>query len=61
MSRIKDLTPKAAVRVILAGPLITVVSVQQFDSEASELTDKTPEGKVADELPTWPACGRWGR
>jgi len=50
MSRLEDLTPKAAVRGILPGSLITVVSVQWFGSEALELTYKTPEGKVANEL-----------
>ncbi len=50
MSRLEDLTPKAAVRGILPGSLITVLSVQWFGSEALELTYKTHEGKVANEL-----------
>jgi SNF2 family DNA or RNA helicase len=50
MSKLEDLTPNAAVRGILPDSLITVVSAQWFGSEALELTYKTPEGKVANEL-----------
>ena len=50
MSKLENLTPRAAVRGILPGSLITVVSVQWFGSEALELTYKTPEGRVANEL-----------
>ncbi|MGH9851642.1 MAG: hypothetical protein ACREBD_17545, partial [Blastocatellia bacterium] len=50
MSKLEDLTPNAAVRGILPDSLITVVNVQWFGSEALELTYKTPEGKVANEL-----------
>ncbi len=50
MSKLEDLTPNAAVRGILPDSLITVVNAQWFGSEALELTYKTPEGKVANEL-----------
>ena len=48
--KLEDLQTNAAVRGILPGGLVTVVSVQWFGSEAVELTCKTPAGKVADEL-----------
>jgi SNF2 family DNA or RNA helicase len=50
MLRLEDLKPNAAVRGIAPNALVTVVSVQWFGSEALELTYKTPEGKVANEL-----------
>lgn len=50
MNKLEDLTPNACVRGILPDSLVTVVSVQWFGSEALELTYKTPEGKVANEL-----------
>src|SRR5437016_543894 len=50
MSRLEDLQTNASVRGILPDSLVTVVSVQWFGSEALELTYKTPEGKVANEL-----------
>src|SRR5882724_5726513 len=50
MSKLQDLKPNAAVRGILPDALVTVVNVQWFGSEALELTYKTPEGKVANEL-----------
>jgi hypothetical protein len=50
MMRLEDLQPNAAVRGIIPDCLVTVVSVQWFGSEALELTYKTPEGKVANEL-----------
>jgi ATP-dependent DNA ligase len=50
MSKLEQLTPNAAVRGILPDSLVTVVSVQWFGSEALELTYKTPNGKVANEL-----------
>ena len=50
MSRLEDLQPTAAIRGILPGSLVTVVSVQWFGSEALELTYKTPAGEVANEL-----------
>ena len=48
--RLEDLQPNAAVRGIIPDCLVTVVSVQWFGSEALELTYKTPEGRVANEL-----------
>jgi SNF2 family DNA or RNA helicase len=50
MSRLDDLKPNASVKGVLPNALVTVVSVQWHGSEALELTYKTPEGKVANEL-----------
>jgi hypothetical protein len=50
MSRLDDLKLNASVKGILPTGLVTVVSVQWHGSEALELTYKTPEGKVANEL-----------
>jgi hypothetical protein len=50
VSKLERLTPNAAVRGILPDGLVTVVSVQWFGSEALELTYKSPDGKVANEL-----------
>ncbi len=50
MMRLEELQPNAAVRGVLPDCLVTVVSVQWFGSEALELTYKTPEGRVANEL-----------
>src|SRR5256885_352523 len=50
MSKLEDLKPNASVKGILPNGLVTVVSVQWHGSEALELTYKTPEGKVANEL-----------
>ena len=50
MSRLEDLTPNASVRGIMPSGLVTVVNVQWHGSEALELTYKTAEGKVANEL-----------
>ena len=50
MIRLEDLEPNAAIRGLLPGCLVTVVSVQWFGAEALELTYKTPAGKVANEL-----------
>src|SRR4051794_8584825 len=50
MSRLDDLKPGASVKGVLPNGLVTVVSVQWHGSEALELTYKTPEGKVANEL-----------
>ena len=47
---LEDLQPNAAVRGILTDGLVVVVSVQWFGSQAIELTYKTPDGKVANEL-----------
>jgi SNF2 family DNA or RNA helicase len=50
VSRLDDLQPNAAVRGILPDALVTVVSVQWFGDSALELTYKTPDGRVANEL-----------
>ncbi len=50
MSRLDDLKPNTSVKGVLPTGLVTVVSVQWHGSEALELTYKTPEGKVANEL-----------
>jgi len=50
INRLEDLQPNAAIRGILPDSLVTVVSVQWFGSEALELTYKTTDGKVANEL-----------
>jgi SNF2 family DNA or RNA helicase len=50
MGKLEDLRPNAAVRGILPDGLVTVVNVQWFGSEALELTYKSADGKVANEL-----------
>lgn len=50
MFRIEDLQPNSSIRGILPNELVTVVSVQWFGSEALELTYKTANGKVANQL-----------
>ncbi len=50
MIQLEQLQPNAALRGIVPGSSVTVVSVQWFGSEALELTYKTPDGKVANEL-----------
>ncbi len=50
MSSLEDLKPNASVRGILPTSLVTVVNVQWHGSAALELTYKTVEGKVANEL-----------
>ncbi len=50
MAQLEDLKPNASVRGILPNGLVTVVSVQWHGSAAIELTYKTPEGRVANEL-----------
>ncbi|PWC91931.1 helicase-related protein [Azospirillum sp. TSO5] len=50
MAALEDLTPSASVRGILPSGLVTVVNVQWHGSAAVELTYKTPEGRVANEL-----------
>ena len=50
MAKLEDLRPTAAVKGVLADCLVTVVNVQWFGSTAVELTYKTAEGKVANEL-----------
>ena len=48
--KLEQLQPNAAVRGIVPNSFVTVVSVQWFGSEALELTYKTTDGKVANEL-----------
>src|SRR5436309_8140796 len=50
MSRLEDLTRGASVKDILPDCLIPVVNTQWYGSTAVELTYKTPDGKVANEL-----------
>jgi hypothetical protein len=50
MSTLEELLPNASVRGILPDSLITVVNVQRFGSDALELTYKSADGKVANEL-----------
>jgi hypothetical protein len=50
MSRLEDLQPNSSVRGILPDSLVTVVDVQWFGSEALELTYKSTDGKLANEL-----------
>lgn len=50
MARLEDLKPNTSARGILPNGLVTVVSIQWHGSAAIELTYKTPEGKVANEL-----------
>ena len=48
--RLEDLQPQCTARGIHPDGVVTVVSVHWFGSEALELTYKTPEGAVANEL-----------
>ena len=48
--RLEDLQPRCAVRGVHPDVAVTVVGVQWFGSEAVELTYRTPDGEVADEL-----------
>lgn len=50
MAQLEDLKPNASVRGVLPNALVMVVNVQWYGSEAVELTYKTPEGRVANEL-----------
>ena len=50
MSALEDLKPNTSVRGVLPNGLVTVVNVQWHGSEALELTYKTAEGKVANEI-----------
>lgn len=50
MLHLEDLQPHASIRGILPNALVTVVNVQWFGSEALELTYKTAEGRVANQL-----------
>ena len=48
--RLDDLRPRCSVRGVHPDGAVTVVSVQWFGSEAIELTYKTPDGNVDNEL-----------
>ena len=48
--RLEDIQPRCSVRGVHPDGAVTVVSVQWFGSDAVELTYKTPEGAVANEL-----------
>lgn len=50
MSKLEDLTPNTTVRGILPNSNITVVNTQWFGSDALELTYKTQDGKVHNQL-----------
>ncbi|NTU49917.1 MAG: DUF3883 domain-containing protein [Desulfobulbaceae bacterium] len=50
MLKLEALQPNATLRGIVPDALVTVVSVQWFGSDALELTYKTQDGKVANEL-----------
>lgn len=50
MARLEDLTPDAAVKGILAGQLVTVVSVKWYGSSTIELTYKDQSGRLGNEL-----------
>ena len=50
MARLEELRPNALVRGILPGTEVTVVSVQQFGSDVFEVTYKTPEGNLGQQL-----------
>ncbi len=50
MAKLEDLTPNASVRGVLPDGVVSVVAVRWFGSEALELTYKTAQGAVANEL-----------
>ncbi len=50
VTHLEDLQPNTTIRGILPNGLVTVISVQWFGSEALELTYKTADGKVANQL-----------
>ncbi len=50
MTKLESLKPQASVRGILPDCAVTVVSVQHYGSEALELTYKTPDGRVGNQL-----------
>ncbi|MEN6468841.1 MAG: DEAD/DEAH box helicase, partial [Smithella sp.] len=50
MIRLEEIQPKAAISGIIPNGHITIVSVQWYGSEAMEITYKTPDGKLANEL-----------
>ena len=50
MTTLEDLRLEATVRGIVPDAAVTVVNVKWYGSEALEVTYKTPEGRVANEL-----------
>ncbi len=50
MSTLEQLTPGTSVRGLVPDASVTVVAVQWFGDSALELTYKTADGKVANEL-----------
>jgi len=50
MIQLEDLKPNAVLRGLLPDCLVTVVNIQWYGSEALEMTYKTPNGRVANEL-----------
>jgi len=50
MVKLEDLKPKAIIKGILPDSQVTVVSVQQYGSEALELTYKDSTGRVGNQL-----------
>jgi superfamily II DNA or RNA helicase len=50
MSKLEEILPNASVRGILPDALAAVVSVRWFGSDALELTYKSPDGKVSNQL-----------
>lgn len=48
--RLEELKPGAKVKGVLANGLVTIVNVQWYGTEALELTYKTGDGNVANEL-----------
>ena len=47
---LEDLTPNTALKGVVANAIVTVVNVKWIGSSAVELTYKTPEGKLGNEL-----------
>lgn len=50
MTKLEDLKPHITLRGILPDTVVTVINSEWFGSTAIELTYKTPEGKVGNEL-----------
>jgi SNF2 family DNA or RNA helicase len=48
--RLEDIQPNAAISGIIPNGQVTVISVQWFGSEAMEITYKTADGKLGNEL-----------
>jgi len=52
MARLEELRPNALVQGIIPGTAVTVVSVQNFGPDVFEVTYKTPEGNLGQQLLT---------